>query len=105
MSDYGEFLRRKLYRVEPCGFGADPSGNGLYDWQEAIERWALRIGRAAIFADCGTGKTPMQLVWADRVARHTGRSVLILAPLAVAEQTVAEGRKFDIEVEYRRELV
>lgn len=70
----------------------------LFDWQAAMTRWALRKGRAALFADCGLGKSPMQLGWAQAIP---GR-VLILAPLCVAEQTVAEGRKFGVEVHYAK---
>lgn len=70
----------------------------LYQFQRDIVRWALAKGRAAIFADCGLGKTPMQLEWSDRVVKERGGMVLILAPLAVASQTVSEGYKFGIEV-------
>jgi superfamily II DNA or RNA helicase len=71
----------------------------LFPFQRDIVKWALRRGRAALFADCGLGKTPMQLSWADQVP---GR-VLILAPLAVAQQTVREGQKFGIDLTYARE--
>ena len=64
--------------------------------------WVCRRGRAAIFADTGLGKTFMQLAWAEAVANHTGRAVLVVAPLCVAQQTVSEGRKFGIESEYIR---
>jgi superfamily II DNA or RNA helicase len=70
----------------------------LYDFQKDIVRWALAKGRAAIFADCGLGKTPMQLEWAHKVCEHKDGRVLILAPLAVASQTVREGKKFGIKV-------
>lgn len=61
-------------------------------------RWALMKGRSAIFADCGLGKTPMQLQWATEVSRHEGKPVLICAPLAVAKQTQREGVKFGVPV-------
>jgi len=70
----------------------------LYDFQANLVEWAVRQGRSAIFADCGLGKTPMQLVWSENVRRKTNRPVLILAPLAVASQTMREGEKFGIEV-------
>ena len=70
----------------------------LFDFQKDIVRWALAKGRAAIFAACGTGKTAMQLEWADKIVKSRGGMVLILAPLAVASQTVSEGQKFDIAV-------
>jgi len=69
----------------------------LFDFQQSLVDWAVRKGRAAIFADCGLGKTAMQLTWAENVARHTGKPVLILTPLAVAAQTIREGEKFGIE--------
>ena len=65
--------------------------------------WAVRKGRAAIFADCGLGKTPMGLVWAENVARKTGRPVLFLTPLAVGSQTIAEAEKFGIEATHSRD--
>jgi len=64
---------------------------------------AIRLGRAAIFADCGMGKTPMQLVWAENILRHTNKPVLILTPLAVSGQTLEEARKFQIEA-YRADV-
>jgi superfamily II DNA or RNA helicase len=70
----------------------------MFPFQRDIVRWALRRGKAAIFADCGLGKTPMQLEWAHQVHQYTGRGVLILAPLAVSQQTVREGEKFGITV-------
>jgi hypothetical protein len=69
----------------------------LFDFQRALTTWALERGRAAIFADCGMGKTAMQLTWAENVVRKTNRPVLILTPLAVSGQTVAEAAKFNIE--------
>ena len=99
MKEYAEFLENKRIVDPPTGLTKEldlhPS---LYDFQSDITRWALRRGRAAIFADCGLGKTPMQLEW----ARHVPGDVLILAPLAVAAQTVREGQKFGIEVHYAR---
>lgn len=69
----------------------------LFDFQQALVQWAVRKGRGAIFADCGLGKTAMQLTWAENVARKTKKPVLILTPLAVAPQTIREGEKFGIE--------
>jgi len=68
------------------------------DFQADLVTWATRKGRAAIFADCGLGKTPIQLVWAENIVRQTNGRVLILAPLAVSSQTVREGEKFGIGV-------
>lgn len=70
----------------------------LFDFQSYLVEWAIRKGRAAIFADCGMGKTPMELVWAENVVRKTGGNVLILTPLAVSLQMVHEAEKFGIDV-------
>lgn len=72
----------------------------LFPFQRACVAWALERGRAALFEDCGLGKGPQQLEWARHVAEHTHGRVLILAPLAVAQQTVREGVKFNIPVAY-----
>jgi len=99
--DYGAFLAGKVVSDPPTGLTEIPELNaGLMPFQRDIVAWALRRGRAAIFADCGMGKTLMQLEWAHRVP---GR-VLILAPLAVASQTVREAAKFSIpDVAYCRD--
>lgn len=76
----------------------------LFDWQKEIVRKTCRIGRAAIFASCGLGKSAMQLAWAKQVCAHTGGKVLILAPLAVGAQTVEEGQKFGITGRYIRSM-
>lgn len=99
---YEDFLARKTERAASYGFEPDGLGTFLYPFQERIVRWALQRGRAAIFAECGMGKTPMQLEWARNVAAHTGGKVLVLAPLAVSQQTVREGAKFGIDVVYAR---
>ena len=96
--DYQAFLDRKKIVDIPTGFEPNGSANNLFDFQRGISRWACRRGRAAIFADCGLGKTPMQLVWAHEVAEQTGSPVLILAPLGVTHQHVREGKKFGIDV-------
>lgn len=88
--DYGEFLERKAYRVVESGFAPFPIVVPMFPFQEAIARWAIRKGRAAVFADTGLGKTRMQLEWARQVAEKTSGRVLILTPLAVADQTVRE---------------
>jgi len=99
MNGYAEFLAGKRVRAESYGFACDEATlpDCLFHFQRRIVAWAARKGRAAIFAGCGLGKTLMQLVWALLVQRHTGGAVLILAPLAVAAQTVREGAKFGIE--------
>lgn len=93
---YEEFLKTKEYTIEPSGFTAENLNENLFDYQQAITKWALRIGKAALFEDTGLGKTIQQLSWADAVAKHTGGTVLILAPLAVSKQTAQEASKFGI---------
>lgn len=102
MTTYASFLERKRSLAGDAGFEVEPS-EMLYPFQQDIVRFAARKGRAAIFADCGLGKTPMQLEWARLVVERTGGNVLILAPLAVAAQTVREGAKFGIEAVRARE--
>lgn len=92
----------KYVAHEPCGFVSDVDSEHLFAFQRATVRWALRRGRAAVFADTGLGKTRMELFWAREVHRHAGGNVLILAPLAVAKQTVAEGVNVGIDVRYVR---
>lgn len=103
--EYADFLERKRHRVDPVGFDVPmPSLNAmLFDWQKVVVRWALKRGRAALFEDCGLGKTPQQLEWARLVAEHTGKPVLILTPLAVAAQTIREAQKFGIAAEVSRD--
>lgn len=103
--DYEQFLKRKSQIDTYDGFDPVFMPDSLFDFQRALVDWAVRKGRAAIFSDCGTGKTVMQLTWAENVARHTGGKVLILTPLAVAPQTVEEGEKFGVEVIHEREGV
>lgn len=98
-SSYADFLATK--RRVWTGLGHEPGAlpPQLYEWQAAIVRWALRKGRAAIWADCGLGKSFMQVAWADAL----GVPTIFLAPLCVAEQTVSEAAKLGIELRYARE--
>ena len=98
VSEYAAFLERKSQLGGRHGFAPTWMPSFLYDFQAALVEWALWRGRAAIFADCGLGKTPMQLVWAENVVRQTNGRVLIVTPLAVSHQTLREGEKFGIEV-------
>lgn len=100
MMDYSTFLESKKAVAPAAGIEVPTAAinEKLFDFQREIVRWALRKGRAAIFADCGLGKTPMQLTWSDIVCQYAGGDVLILAPLAVAAQTVSEGVKFGVNV-------
>ncbi len=94
---YQEFLSKKMHEGARHGFEPLWMPDFLFDFQKSLVEWALLKGRAAIFADCGLGKTPMQLVWAENVRRKTERPVLIVTPLAVGHQTIREGAKFGIE--------
>jgi hypothetical protein len=97
---YEEFLTTKRREFLTSGFDqTEDISSVLFDWQVKIVQWAMKRGRAAIFADCGMGKTLMQLEW----AKHVPGKVLILAPLAVASQTIKEGAKLGIAVEYSRD--
>jgi len=91
---YFEFLKTKQRRRVESGFDALVLNPALFDFQKYIVTRALKAGRYAIFADCGLGKTIMQLEWARHVAEHTSNPVLILAPLAVSGQTIREGERF-----------
>lgn len=99
MKTYEEFLCSKRITAPPSGIDVHNTDISplLFPFQRDIVEWALRRGRSAIFADCGLGKTPMQLQWAEHVA-SIGKPVLILAPLAVTRQTQREGEKFGVPV-------
>lgn len=96
--DYQSFVRGKQFASVSSGFDVDAINPALFPFQSAIVRWACKRGRAAIFANTGLGKTAMQCEWARQVRDHTQGSVLIVAPLCVAQQTVAEAAKFGVDV-------
>jgi len=98
MKEYGEFVKSKRRMEVATGHQPSELNEHLFDFQHAIVSWAVRRGRAAVFADTGLGKTLMQLAWANEVATHTGGMVLVFAPLAVSEQTIEQGSTFGIEV-------
>ena len=95
--DYAAFVAAKRRSFVPVGFDAPPVHDSLFPHQVDCVRWAAKLGRAAIFADTGLGKTRMQVDWARLVHEHTGRRVLILAPLAVGEQTIAEAEEMGVD--------
>jgi superfamily II DNA or RNA helicase len=99
---YNDFLRTKLSRIEPSGIDVACDKYDLMPHQSDLVRFALRRGRAAIFADTGLGKTRIQLVWADLLRKHVGVDTLILAPLAVAQQTAEEGAAIGVHVTHAR---
>ena len=98
MNDYAEFIAKKSQMGGHSGFEPIFMPDCLFDFQKYLVEWACRKAKAAICADCGLGKTPMMLAWAENVVRKTNKPVLILAPLAVSQQIVKEGEKFGIEV-------
>ncbi len=102
-ADYSKFLDAKRQSGEQAGFSPLWVPDFLFDFQKLLVEWSIRQGRAALFEDCGLGKTPQQLVWAENVVRHTNRPVLILTPLAVSSQTKGEAEKFGIDATISKE--
>ncbi len=107
MDPYQQFLASKSRRFQPCGF--EPYKlpkflKGDFAFQGDIVQWAIRKGRAALFEDCGLGKTAQQLEFGHQVSKHTDAPVIIFAPLAVAPQTRDEGNKFGIKVNICRTM-
>lgn len=98
MTEYESFIAHKGQASTDEGIAPLWMPDTLFDFQQCLVEWALRKGRAAVFATTGMGKSAMQLVWSENVVRKTNRPVLIVAPLAVSSQTIREGAKFGIEV-------
>ena len=94
---YTDFIQQKSQIGTNHGFDPDFMPDFLFDFQKSLLEWAIRKGRAAIFADCGLGKTPVQLAFAQNVVKRTNGNALIVTPLAVSYQTIREGEKFGIE--------
>jgi hypothetical protein len=95
---YKDFLKSKRFAIVPSGFDPLPINEKLFDWQKDVIAVAVKKGRYCLFTDTGTGKSAMQLEFASQVQRYTDRPVLILAPLAVTNQTKKEGIKFGYDV-------
>lgn len=93
---YDAFIARKQHSASMLGFTPTYLPSWLFEFQEYLTRWAIEKGRGAMLADCGLGKGPMALVWAQNVVEHTNKPVLILTPLAVGAQFLGEASKFDI---------
>lgn len=100
--NYKEFIKSKYLKAEKSGFEINKNelNSILFDYQKDLVSWSLRQGKSAIFADTGLGKTFMQLEWARKVFEYTNKPILILAPLAVSQQTIEEAKKINIEVKY-----
>lgn len=103
--NYSEFLGNKAQIGGNHGFKPVWMPDFLFDFQASMVEWALLKGRSALFEDCGLGKTPQELVWAENVARYTNGNVLILCPLAVSFQIKREAEKFGIEAHISRDGV
>lgn len=100
--DYDSFLQAKAQLGSNGGFEPTNLPDHLFGFQRDLVEWNIRKGRGAIFADCGLGKTPMELAWAQNVHEHTGKPVLLLTPLAVGFQIVGEAEKFGHEAALSR---
>jgi hypothetical protein len=101
--DYADFLAARAQHADGTGFAPIWMPDFLFDFQRTLVDWGIRQGRAAWFADCGLGKTPMSLTWAENVRRKTGMPVLIIAPLAVSFQTEGEAAKFGLDAAVSRD--
>ena len=103
MNNYADFIQTKTQLSGDYGFSPIWMPDFLYDFQQHLVEWCIRKGRSSLFADCGLGKTPMQLVWADNIVRKTNGLVLVMTPLAVSYQTIKEAEKFGIEATRSRD--
>jgi len=102
---FEEFIESKSQLGGDYGFEPSFLPGFLFDFQRHLVDWSVRRGRAAIFAECGLGKSPVQLTWAQNIVEKTNMPVLILTPLAVSAQTVREASKFNIEAKQSRDGV
>lgn len=102
-TDYTAFLAAKAQQNTGSGFEPVGIPDWLFGFQQHLVDWSLRMGRSAIFADCGLGKSPMTLVWASNVRKYTGKPVLIVTPLAVSFQFVTEAEKFGLDAAISRD--
>ncbi|MCL1936855.1 MAG: SNF2-related protein [Candidatus Azobacteroides sp.] len=100
MDDYKKILENKIQRPVDSGFDIELNDLNpvLFDFQKYCVKRMLKLGRGAVFSECGSGKTNMQLEWAQQIVNKIGRSALILAPLSVSKQTIKEGEKFGYKV-------
>lgn len=99
MNEYQEFLKSKQKSKEHKGFAALPMNDKLFPFQQFIVERNLSKGKHAVFADCGLGKTVMELETASQIVRHTNKPVLIIAPLVVVAQTKREAEKFEFDID------
>ena len=100
---YASFIEKKSQIGGDFGFDPTDMPSWMFDFQSELTAWALRKGRAAVFADCGLGKTAIELVWADNVVKKTGKNVVLLTPLAVTHQIARDAEKFGIDAKISRD--
>ena len=98
---YSEFIAQKSHKSEAVGFKPRDINQNLFEWQQVVTDYLVRLGRGGCYADCGLGKSAIQLEYSRQVVIHTNKRVLILCPLAVAGQTKREAEKFEIDVPVR----
>ena len=98
---YREFIESKRRKLQPMGFQPGQLNGNLFDWQATVVDWAVRRGRAALFEECGLGKTLQQLAWAEQVVKHTNKPVVLHCPVGVRQQTKREAEKFGIDCEVK----
>ncbi|HWB36332.1 MAG TPA: hypothetical protein VHA75_09930, partial [Rugosimonospora sp.] len=103
MTTYAEFLAARAQNATGSGFTLSDLPDWLFHFQAALVEWAAAVGRGALFADCGLGKSPMELVWAHNAHLATGKPVLVVAPLAVSFQIEREAEKFGIDAAVSRD--
>lgn len=101
--NYASFIEAKQHYGALHGFEPSNIPSWLFPFQSYGAEWAIRKGRGALLFDCGLGKTPIQLTWADNIARAKGGRVLIATPLAVASQTIREAEKFGFDATKSRD--
>lgn len=101
MTTYADFIASKRRTIQPMGFDAISTNTNLFEWQAKIVEWSIRRGRAALFEECGLGKTIQQLVWAENVVKHTDGPVILHCPVGVRHQTLKESEKFDIDCDVK----
>lgn len=98
MKNYCDYLFNKIHDGNQYGFDPVFMPDFLFDFQKSLLDWSIKKGRSAIFADCGLGKSPMELVWSQNIVEKTNGRVLLLTPLAVGQQMEREAKKFGIDV-------
>jgi hypothetical protein len=97
MRDYAEFLAAKARWGEGVGFEPVVMSDRMFPFQRYLTDWSVRMGRSALYEDCGLGKTLQELVWADNVRRHTSKPVILATPLGVTFQVLTEAEKFGVD--------